>query len=162
MIYATVGKMPLGFDRLIKAADSLAASIGEKVFIQAGSSGYVPANASYKDFLTLPEAEAMQAEADVIISHAGIGTIIGALRSGTPIIIMPRREKLGEHFNDHQMEIARAVLGRPGVEVVYDVAELPAALGKLLGQKGKFKPQEKGAGIIAAIEDFLEKNVRKT
>lgn len=162
MIYATVGKMPLGFDRLIKTADSLAASIGEKVFIQTGSSGYIPVNAAYKDFLTLPEAEAMQAEAEVIISHAGIGTIIGALRSGTPIIIMPRRKSLGEHFNDHQMEIAKAVIGRPGVEVVYEAAELEGALRKLLGQKGKFKPQEKGAGIITAIENFLEKKAGKS
>ena len=161
MIYATVGKMPLGFDRLIKAVDSLAAVINEDIFIQTGSSGFTPVNAAYKDFLTFPEAEAMQAKADVIISHAGIGTIIGALHSGTPIIIMPRREKLGEHFNDHQMEIAEAVLGRPGVEVIYDAAELEIALKRLLGKKGKFRPQEKGAGIITAIGNFIDNRARE-
>ena len=155
MIYVTVGKMPLPFDRLLTAADELAAGLGEEVFMQSGSATYRPVNAGFKDFLTFPEAEDYQSRAELIISHAGIGTIIGALRSGTPIIVVPRREALKEHFNDHQMEIAKAVEGRTGVEVVYDLSGLKAAAGRLLGLKGKIKPAQPGAGIFAAIEDFL-------
>ena len=155
MIYVTVGKMPLGFDRLIEAADALAAGAGEEVLIQAGSSGYRPVNSKWKDFLTFDESEGYIRDSSLVISHAGIGTIIGALRAGTPIIIVPRREALKEHFNDHQLEIAAAVKGRPGVEVVEDVAGLGAAVKRLLGLKGKIKPEKPGAGIIKAIEEFL-------
>ena len=136
MIYVSVGKMPIGFDRLVEAADEMARDIGDDVFIQSGSSPYRPMNAQYKDFVTFPEAEELQARASVIVSHAGIGTIIGALRSGTPIVIVPRREKYKEHFTDHQMEIADALRERRGVMVVEDVRELPGAVRRLMGMKG--------------------------
>jgi len=156
MIYVTVGKMPLGFERLVKAADGLAGMLDEEMFIQTGSSGYVPKNARHSDFITFPEAEEMMKDASLIISHAGIGTIIGAIRAGTPIVVVPRREKYKEHFNDHQFEIAGAVKGRPGVEVVYEEAELAQAVERLRGMKGKIKPESPGAGLIAAIDEFLE------
>ena len=155
MIYVTVGKMPLPFDRLVKAADGLAGSLGEEVFIQTGSGGYTPLVAAHRDFLTFPEAEAMLKDASVVVSHAGIGTIIGALRAGTPIVIVPRRHALGEHFNDHQMEIAREVEGRPGVLVVDDVSELAKAVESLRGLKGSIAPARPGSGIIEAIDSFL-------
>lgn len=156
MIYVTVGKMPLPFDRLIRAADEAAPALGEEVFIQAGSCAYKPAHSAYRDFLPFPEAEDFLGRASVIVSHAGIGTIIGALRAGTPIVVVPRREALKEHFNDHQLEIAEAVKGRPGVEVVHDIARLGEAIKRLQGLKGKVRPERPGEGIISAISEFLD------
>jgi len=159
MIYVTVGKMPLGFDRLVMAADGLAKTIGEDVFIQAGSSSYVPVNARYKDFLGFDEAEAHLRDASLIVSHAGIGTIIGALRSGTPIVVVPRRERYKEHFNDHQMEVADAIEGRPGVRVVHDIAELREAVEAMRRMKGSIAPGRPGEGIIKAVAEFLERGL---
>lgn len=156
MIYVTVGKGIDPFDRLVKTADELAPEIGGEVFIQSGCSLYKPLHARYEEFLTFPEAEELLKTASVIISHAGIGTIIGALRAGVPIVVVPRYKKYGEHFNDHQMEIARAVEGRPGVEVVYEDGDLTAAVRRLAGLKGTVKPQKTGAGLIDAIVDFIE------
>jgi UDP-N-acetylglucosamine transferase subunit ALG13 len=155
MIYVTVGKMPLPFDRLVKAADELAEKLGVEVFIQRGSSTYKPLHAAYKDFLTFPESVEMFEKASVVVSHAGIGTIIGALRAGTPIAIVLRRRTLGEHFSDHQAEIAQAVQGRPGVEVVEDLSRLADTVQRLRGMKGKLAPTRAGSGIIEAIDSFL-------
>jgi beta-1,4-N-acetylglucosaminyltransferase len=155
MIYVTVGKMPLGFDRLVKAADALAATIGEDMFIQLGSSAYIPVNAGFKDFLDFDEAEGYLRDASLVVSHAGIGTIIGALRSGTPIVVVPRRERYKEHFNDHQMEVAEAIEGRPGVRVVYEITDLRAAVDAMRGLKGSIAPGRPGDGIIKAVDEFL-------
>ncbi len=156
MIYVTVGKGIDPFDRLVKAADELAPEIGEEVFIQSGCSVYKPLHVRYKEFLTFPDAEELLKTASIIISHAGIGTIIGALRAGVPIVVVPRYKKHKEHFNDHQMEIAGAVEGRPGVEVVYEDGDLAAAVQRLKGLKGTLKPQKAGVGLIDVIADFIK------
>jgi UDP-N-acetylglucosamine transferase subunit ALG13 len=156
MIYVTVGKMPLGFDRLVMAADEMAVELDERVFIQRGSTNYVPKSAEYADFIAFDEAERLIGEAEVVVSHAGIGTIIGSLRSGTPIVVVPRLKKYGEHFNDHQLEVCTAIEGRPGVEVVYETGDLVTAVKRLTGLKGAFGAEKPGAGMIRVIEYFLE------
>lgn len=155
MIFVTVGKGLHSFDRLVKAADDLAAEMGEKVFIQYGCSSYKPVHAEGRDYVTFPEAQELTRTSSIMIAHAGIGTIIGALRSGIPIVIVPRYKKNGEHFNDHQLEIAEAVKGRPGVEVVYEGEALLPAVQRLLNMKQPLVPQVSGAGLINAIDEFL-------
>ena len=75
MIFVTVGR-GIPFDRLVMAADELAPTLGEEVFIQLGSSAYKPVNARYKDFLPFAEAEEMTRDASMVIAHCAIGTII--------------------------------------------------------------------------------------
>ena len=155
MIFVTVGKGIDPFDRLVKAADGLAAEIDEKVFIQYGCSTYKPIHAEGRDYVTFPEAQEFTKASTIMIAHAGIGTIIGALRSGIPIVIVPRYKKNKEHFNNHQLEIAEAVKGRPGVEVVYEGEALLPAVNRLLEMKRPIVPQVSGDGLIDAIDDFL-------
>ena len=44
-------------------------------------------------------------EADLVITHGGVGTIFSALKKNKKVIAIPRLEKYGEHINDHQIEI---------------------------------------------------------
>lgn len=155
MIYVTVGKMPLSFDRLVRAADELAALSDEAFFIQRGSGRYRPSSAPYADFLEFAEAEDLLRRARLVVSHAGIGTIIGALRAGTPIVVMPRRRMHREHFDDHQLEIAGALEGRPGVEVISEAGELKGAVERLAAA-GRPPPSLAGRGLVEEIGRFLE------
>jgi len=156
MIYVTVGKNIFDFDRLVRAADRMAVELGERVFIQRGCSSFVPVNAEHRDFISFDEAERLIGQASVVVSHAGIGTIIGSLRAGTPIVVVPRMEKNNEHFNDHQLEVCAAIEDRPGVEVVYDIQGLVPAVRRLSGMKGAFGQGRPGSGIIRAIDGFIE------
>jgi UDP-N-acetylglucosamine transferase subunit ALG13 len=67
-------------------------------------------------------------EAELVVAHAGMGSIITALRYQRPLLIMPRRAALGEHRNDHQVATAKWLIDRPGIEVAWDESELPACL----------------------------------
>jgi UDP-N-acetylglucosamine transferase subunit ALG13 len=60
-----------------------------------------------------------------------MGSILSALSLGKPLLILPRREDLGEHRNDHQRATAGWVAGRRGVFVAADEAELPGLLDEL-------------------------------
>ncbi len=73
----------------------------------------------------LPERDLTQAmrEADVVISHAGVGTALAALEVGKCPLLVPRRLSLGEHVDDHQIQVARE-LGNRGLAVSVDADDL--------------------------------------
>lgn len=61
--------------------------------------------------------------ADAVITHAGIGTLLGLLKAGVKPIAVPRRAGFGEHVDDHQLQAARALAER-GLAVTREVDEL--------------------------------------
>src|SRR3954454_730906 len=70
---------------------------------------------------TLPAADLEQAiaEADLVISHSGVGTSLTTLEHGKCPVLLPRRRDHGEHTDDHQRLIAQE-LGRRGLAVWAD------------------------------------------
>lgn len=128
MIFATVGTQ-LPFDRLIQMIDQIAPTLDEKVFAQIGADpAYKPINIDYVLVLRPAEFARRMAECRVIISHAGIGSILTARKLGKPIIVVPRQLKFGEHRNDHQLATCRGVGGRPGIFVASTAEELEELL----------------------------------
>jgi UDP-N-acetylglucosamine--N-acetylmuramyl-(pentapeptide) pyrophosphoryl-undecaprenol N-acetylglucosamine transferase len=63
------------------------------------------------------------AEADVVITHAGMGTVLDALDARRLPIVVPRQAHLGEQIDDHQVDLASA-LARRGLAL----ARLPQEL----------------------------------
>lgn len=55
------------------------------------------------------EFERYAREADVVITHAGVGTILGLLEMGIYPLAVVRRKARGEHVDDHQAQIARLI-----------------------------------------------------
>jgi UDP-N-acetylglucosamine transferase subunit ALG13 len=76
----------------------------------------------------VPSGEMRQAlaEADVVISHAGVGSALAAMQAGKRALYVPRRKAHGEHVDDHQVEMARELEGRKLV-VAREVEELTHA-----------------------------------
>ncbi|MEV4636840.1 glycosyltransferase [Actinoplanes sp. NPDC049548] len=76
----------------------------------------------------VPAAEMRQAlaEADVVISHAGVGSALAAMQAGKRAVYVPRRRVHREHVDDHQVEMARELEGRKLV-VAREVEELTLA-----------------------------------
>jgi UDP-N-acetylglucosamine transferase subunit ALG13 len=132
MIFVTVGaQMP--FDRLIRAVDSWANARGRgsDVFAQIGADAFLPQHVRYCEFLEPPEFYRCVRDADVIVAHAGMGSILTALERGKPIIVMPRRGDLNETRNDHQLATARQLEQQGRVRVAYDERELPDLLDSI-------------------------------
>jgi exopolysaccharide biosynthesis glucuronosyltransferase PssE len=131
LILLTVGTQ-LPFDRLVKAVDAwCAANPGVTVVGQIGDpgpNGYRPAHFKWHSFIAPRKLEELMSQADFVIAHAGMGSIISALRHGRPIVIMPRRALFGEHRNEHQLATASRLAGRQGLHVAEDELKLPAAL----------------------------------
>jgi UDP-N-acetylglucosamine transferase subunit ALG13 len=124
VIFVTVGTQ-LAFDRLIAAVDAWSANHpAVKVFAQIGPAGTLPEHMKFADFVAPDMADELFMEASLIVSHAGMGSILTALRYKKPILIMPRRASLGEHRNDHQLATAKWLGNTPGVAVAWDEKEI--------------------------------------
>lgn len=65
-------------------------------------------------------------ESDVFITHAGVGSALTALALGKHPIMVPRRSTLGEHVDDHQIQVARE-LDRRGLALLREAEALTSA-----------------------------------
>lgn len=156
MIFVTVGTdMP--FDRLLKVMDSWAAETGRTdVFAQIGEGGWEPRHIRFTHFLQPPEFVERFKSARVIVSHAGMGTILSALHYGKPILVMPKRASLREHRNEHQLATAQRMMEMASVNVAFDDAELRSRLDHLdeLVPSRKIGSQASDS-LICGLRDFI-------
>lgn len=128
MIFVTVGTQ-LPFERLVKAMDAWAASHpGREVVMQPGDTAYRPQHCKFVAHTQPDEWERLFNRAELIVSHAGMGTILKSLDRGKPLIVMPRLAALGEHRNDHQVATVERFRDFGNMRVVNDTAELESAL----------------------------------
>ena len=74
--------------------------------------------------------------ARLIVSHAGMGTILTALTQGKQICIMPRQFRYGEHRNDHQIATVERLGDHPGLHKARDEDDLPGCLDAALTAVG--------------------------
>jgi UDP-N-acetylglucosamine transferase subunit ALG13 len=156
VIIVTVG-MQLGFDRLIAAMDTLAPELGIPVIAQTGKGAYQPRNMEARVKIAPSEFEALVGEARLIVSHAGIGTVLTAARCQKPILLMPRRADFGEHRNDHQLATVGKLAGRPGILVAADESELAPRIAEGLALTDWSAVQSATARQLhAALAAFIE------
>lgn len=158
MIFLTVGTQ-LPFDRLTRALDAWAAAHSEQsVFGQIadpGAEGYRPQHFEWTPFLGPDEIEGRFSQAEVIVGHAGMGTIIGALSRAKPLLIMPRRAHLREQRNDHQFATVGRFGSKPGVCVAHEEPEVGPMLDTMLQAEAGT-----GAAIAAGAEPRLIEALR--
>jgi UDP-N-acetylglucosamine transferase subunit ALG13 len=160
MIFVTVGNHYQGFDRLIQKADEIASRTSYDILIQKGYSSYRPQSARYFDFVPIQAAIEHIRKSELVISHAGIGTIILCKEYGIPLIILPRKKKYGEHGTDHQVEIAQAIEERKDdhLFIVYEEDQLEAKIAEVLARNQKPAPNANvgRANLIRTIQAFIE------
>lgn len=136
MMLATVGTGPQGFDRLIRGVDAIAPELDESITAQIGRGEYEPENIEWFRFTSEEEIHELYRAATVVIAHAGAGTLLTAFSYDTPVIVVPRREQRGEHYDDHQMEIATALENHRGIQVVLETDDLKPAVERARAYSG--------------------------
>lgn len=124
MIFVTIGSM-FPFDRLIRAMDGWAeANPGTEILAQIGTGDYVPARMPHVRKLDQAEFARTVAGAELVVAHAGMGSVITASQYAKPIVMMPRLREWGEHTTDHQIATANWLRGKPGVYIADGDADL--------------------------------------
>lgn len=156
MIFATVGTQ-LPFDRMINVLDNW--SLKQKVnkcFAQIGEQGAHPKSIDFSPNLTPLQFAKHIANCKVILSHAGMGTILTALQHKKPIIVMPRLAKYGEHRNDHQLATVANLEHRAGIHVARGEDELLTLLERVaVLRSGSDVSSAAGPDLLSAISTFI-------
>lgn len=161
LIFVTVGTQ-LPFNRLTRILDSWS-SVNPTVRIES-QLGLNAENPSSLNGIAMMPASLVRekiAAAEVIVAHAGMGTILSCLELRKPIIIFPRLASLGEHRNEHQSATARWLDGRPGVYVAWDEASLVDLLNqrKLLCASTASLSNQASPELIGKVQLFFSSHV---
>jgi UDP-N-acetylglucosamine transferase subunit ALG13 len=149
VIFATVGSTQIPFERFIRALDVLP---GDRLFVQHGPVSPPPRAARSKAFMQFPEVVEGMDEAEVVVCHAGAGSILCALRVGHVPVVVPRLRQFAETVDDHQVELARALAAEGKVVCVEEIDEL----GEIVATaRPRRSPEERGRllSIQVAVRD---------
>ena len=169
MIFVTVGNATQGFHRLLNAVDRLAGEgllKGDEVLIQAGkSAGFRSSRCKVVDFLAVERFVEAIREADLVICHAGAGTLFHIFQSGKVPVVMPRRKLYGEHVDDHQLELAEALAQEGRIIQAYEPQDLSDAVTEARARKAKGIPPSPSrmlSLVAQAIEELMAQKAKPT
>lgn len=157
MIFFTVGSnMP--FNRMQQIIDDWAGK-NKKVEIYGQIGKYInkPKNFKYCESMPPSDYVEMIKKCDIVVSHAGMGSILTAMKYEKPIIIFPRRADLKEHRNEHQIHTINKFKNYNGVYTAIEEKDFK----KLLKSQSKLSECEKishyaSDSLIGAIKEFIE------
>jgi UDP-N-acetylglucosamine transferase subunit ALG13 len=121
LILLSLGTHQQAFSRALDLIEPLAQA-GTRFVIQHGSTPCRPQmpNADWVEFMSYREMVETMRQAEGVICHAGVGTIMTALKSGHTPVVIPRQAQYDEHVDDHQHEIATHFAARGMVRCVTD------------------------------------------
>lgn len=154
-IFSTVGSQQFQFNRLIKALDQLGLNRKYEIFVQIGYSTYTPSNINFVKFMDRKMFEEHIKECDIVITHAGTGSIISSLRIGKPVIAIPRLKKYGEHVDNHQLEILNIFSSKNYLLGLTDINELEPLISK--ASKHKFSKYISNTdNFISNLREIIE------
>ncbi len=127
MIFVTVGsQMP--FNRMLNIVESWAKIYShESIIAQVGiTSEKFKYLECYESFPPSDYQKKIE-QAEIIIGHAGMGTILTSLEAGKPLLIMAREGKRHETRNDHQIATKNWVKSWPNIFEFNSIETLEAA-----------------------------------
>jgi len=150
-IFVTVGST-YPFDRLIKEIDTLGKNKSYEIFAQIGETKFKPKNIEFEEFLEYEEIQNKINWADIVISHAGVGTIIDCISKNKKLILSPRLKKYKEAIDDHQVEIAKAFEKK--YKIKYTLNE--KNIVNLLNSTKKFIRNKKQNVLVNSIKELMK------
>lgn len=140
MIFVILGTQDKKFPRLLEALqkkiDEGKIDKKEEIIVQAGSTKYKSNDMKIFDYIPISQFEDYIEKADLIICHAGVGTILTALKKNKKIIAAARLKQYGEHVNDHQLQILDNFKNKGYILALENFDEID----NLIKQAQEFKP----------------------
>jgi UDP-N-acetylglucosamine transferase subunit ALG13 len=115
-VFVTVGISAFGYRRLIERVLEVTPPDVDVVW-QTGATDTKGLPIKPIPTMQFAEVSRQMAEADVVVAHAGVGSVLAALNASKAPVLVPRMSEFGEHVDDHQAQIGNAVKAR-GLAVV--------------------------------------------
>lgn len=149
MILVLCGTQDKEFKRLLINLEKYNQNKKEKIIVQAGHTKYRSKYLEIYDFFDKNKLDNLYNQANVIITHGGVGSIMQAIKNNKPTIVCPRLKKYQEHTNDHQLQIVNEFSKRGFIIPYYEDDDIE----KLLQKAKTFKSKK----FISNNEEFRKK-----
>ncbi len=156
MILVLLGTQNNSFIRLLDEIENLIEKniVTGEVIVQSGYTKKETSRLKMIDFMPNTELEKLIVEAEYIITHGGVGSIIGSITKGKKVIAVPRKHKYKEHVNDHQLEIVEVFNNKEYIIGINEIEELENAIKRI----ETFKPktyEQNNKKMLKTIEEFI-------
>ncbi len=115
-IFVTVGHTH--YNALFKAVDEQLSPGKYQVVNQISDGSYIPKNHQYVKYS--PQVQDEITNADLVITHAGAGSVFYLLEIAKPLLIVPNFDRI----DNHQRDIADFVIKNNYASVCFDLAQL--------------------------------------
>ena len=157
MTLVILGTQDKEFTRLLKMVEDEIKKglIKGEVIVQAGQTKYKSNYMEILDLIPNTKFNKLIKEADLVITHGGVGSIISALKHNKKVIAVPRLSRYGEHVNDHQLEIVEEFSRLGYIKSAINKRELTKALEEIDSFEG-VKYKSNNNKMIKLIEDFID------
>jgi UDP-N-acetylglucosamine transferase subunit ALG13 len=108
--------------------DEIAPELNEEVIAQVGNRPITTKNIKLLTHVKHSEFETLFNSASLVVSHAGMGTILTSLKLKKNLIIFPRLQQFCEHRNDHQLATAKHLASLYNIQVATNKEEILAGI----------------------------------
>ena len=109
MVFITLGTQGNQFPRCLQMVEELIDMVhpGHEFIAQIGNTEYKSNKIKVLEYVSETEFKRLIGEADVVITHAGSGSLFNAIKQGKKTIAVARLKKYKEMLNDHQTELVK-------------------------------------------------------
>ena len=154
--FVSLGNATQPFNRLIEAVFEIAPQLPQSVVLQHGNTPcHFKGGCIGRPFFEMREFSLLVAQAELLILHAGAGSVIHAIQEGKIPVVLPRRAKYGEHVDDHQLEFARGLAAAGKVVIAEEPNDLLGAVEEAMNRQLMLSPMVATPQIIGLISDLL-------
>ncbi len=139
-VFVTLGTIrPYRFDAVVDAVLKVADTNELSITWQLGVTRRTDLPGTVHDVVDVDAFRAYAEEADVVITHGGVGTLLELFDLGISPVVTPRRHHRSEHVDDHQSEITGVVsglrLGTVTDAVLLDMSHLIVAMSRRVRER---------------------------
>lgn len=159
MILVTLGTQDKSFKRLLQAIEEqiVNGKITQKVIVQAGFTEFESKNMEIIKYLPLDKFEQLVKESELLITHAGVGSIMTGINNNKKVIAAARLKEYKEHTNNHQLQILKRLSEDGYILALDDFSKLD----EVIESSKKFVPKTFNSNtdkFINIIKEYIENN----
>ncbi len=159
--FVAVGNATQPFRRLLDEVALIAAELPQPVIVQHGSTPFQSEACKGIGFVDMAEFERLVAEAELLILHAGAGSVIHAVRAGKVPVLMARLADHGEHVDDHQREFAGALERAGRAVVANEPGDLAGSVLRAFELQRRAGKGEQTSPMLRLVDEMLSNYARQ-
>ncbi|WP_416840395.1 glycosyltransferase [Haloferax sp. DFSO52] len=153
MIFATVGSST--FPRMMTLISEVHDKVDDELVVQTAG-GDLDSDISQVDYLGFSSFRVNIKESDIVIGHGGVGTLITCLEFNTPLVVIPRKESLGEVIDNHQIKTVEKFEKNPLVSIANDAETVCNKIREInsSSQPISSRPNELGEFVNGLVNEY--------